>query len=298
MSKEIFKKGIFKVNRSIIQYIERTLNRFIGVSSVGLSHSSSCGIERNLITFQIKNKSYDNVENSPNSLPAQLNRKIDIHNILNPKTKKNIQNIAEMKKHYFTFLKSIRIFSFYSVTPYNIILFLTNLNNYTFDAYIFHMLLSNFCLFIPYFLTENWVIRMSHDKESGKLHLTKMNIYCKENTTIYDEDAMVKIHKKNNMRVFTLFKNKHTNEHFSLLNICEIKDHALLDSLIPEKIVNPRKKNKENSSQRLIDQKINKKNQIFYYVKLCFLYYFILISIYAFFRYRKMRKQSKLIIVE
>ena len=58
------------------------------------------------------------------------------------------------------------------------------------------------------------------------------------------------------MRFFSFFKDKSTNEYFSIIKICKIKNMELLNYLIPEKEL--KGKRKEDINQRLIDVKMNK----------------------------------------
>lgn len=204
-----------------------------------------------------------------------------------------IVTIAEIKKPFYYFLKFLRFISFYSIAPYNLILFLHNFQIYSVDWFIFHLFLSNACLFMPYFLTEDWVTKISYDKSTNKIHITKINIRCKEYTTVHSPEKLVRIHRKNNLRFFSLFKNKSTNEHFSILHICDIENENLLNSLIPEKQTKPKrdtvhKSNIEPSSGAYFK----------YYLKIVLLVYFSAFLGIVFYKLRQIKKENEMIILD
>lgn len=208
---------------------------------------------------------------------------------------KNLVTIAEIKKEYYYFLKFLRFISFYSIAPYNLLLFLHNMNIYSVDWFIFHLFLSNACLFMPYFLTEDWVIKITYDKATNKLHITKLNILCKEYTTIHTTDKIVRIHRKNNLRFFSFFKNKSTNEHFSILHICDIKGENLLKLIIPEK---PHVSKRENIHKTHHHPENNSSAYFKHYLKIVLLAYFSVFFGIVLFKLRKLKKENDMIIVE
>ena len=216
-----------------------------------------------------------------------------MQNILKKSEERIIVTIAEIKKPFYYFLKFLRFISFYSIAPYNLLLFLHNFQIYSVDWFVFHLFLSNACLFMPYFLTEDWVTKISYDKSTNKIHITKINIRCKEYTTVHSPEKLVRIHRKNNIRFFSLFKNKSTNEHFSILHICDIKDENLLNTLIPEKHTKPKR---DTIHKANID--CSHGDYFKYYLKIVLLVYFSTFLGIVFYKLRKMKKENEMIILD
>jgi hypothetical protein len=247
---------------------------------------------RNLISLN-PNRPKQITSNKTEKERVKTTEKTIIQNIQIKSEEKTVITIAEIKKQYYYFLKFLRLISFYSIAPYNLILFLHNFQIYSVDWFIFHLFISNACLFMPYFLTEDWVTKISYDKLTNKLHITKINIRCKEYTTTHSPEKMVRIHRKNNIRFFSLFKNKSTNEHFSIQHICDIKNEILLNSLIPEKHSKAKKGtlhkvNIENSSGAYFK----------YYLKIVLIVYFSAFFGIVFYKLREIKKDNEMIILD
>lgn len=198
--------------------------------------------------------------------------------------------IAEMKPDIYFFLKGVRIITFYGAVPYFLISnFITSIK----DNFLHHFFISAFAMFIPYLLTENFVVKLKYDPTLNELLITKLNLFCKENTMKYEAKELFKIKKQYSLlRIFTSFKHKKLNEIFSMEKICILKEKELYDQLITEKKI----VSKKERNQRLIDIKLNKSQVIMSWAKKLIIGYAVIIPAIIYFQYRSAKRKSEIVI--
>ncbi len=167
--------------------------------------------------------------------------------------KSDYTNVCEMKNKLYVLLKSLRMFSLYGILPYNILLICYNMSTYTPEYLLFHSMGILFVALLPYFLTENFVVKMKYDNAAKLLFVTKLNFFGNLKTRAHHRQYLSKLYKGHLRGPYAYFKNKTTNEIFSILEICDIYDDKLLSELVPD-VKSELKKNKP-TTKRMIDKK-------------------------------------------
>lgn len=202
----------------------------------------------------------------------------------------HLDTVAEIKDDIYSIVKIVRMFSLYFVVPYNILLILSHFDTTTLDALISQSFSAIALVFIPYLFTENFVINMKYDKNKDQAHITKMNFFCKLVTKIYDVRNLVKIHRKYNLRFFSYFRDIKTNEYFSIIKICNIKNIHLMNQILPDKVL--KGKRKDDINQRLIDMKLNKSEYILSFVKFYLFAYLFFTAGYIYYQAKNYNKRE------
>ena len=289
----VIKSEIKSYSKNLINYIENNFNFKLPEVHSDLITPPRHDHIRNLMKSINVDRPKQITSNKIEKASLKVIEKKITQNLQIKSEERIIVTIAEIKKPFYYFLKFLRFISFYSIAPYNLLLFLHNFQIYSVDWFIFHLFLSNACLFMPYFLTEDWVTKISYDKSTNKIHITKINIRCKEYTTVHSPEKLVRIHRKNNLRFFSLFKNKSTNEHFSILHICDIKDENLLNTLIPEKLTKTKRDTINKSNIECSNGDYFK-----YYFKIVLLVYFSTFFGIVFYKLREIKKENEMIILD
>lgn len=238
---------------------------------------------------KIKTTQFSSVAYNDNNFYAGLIKKYklfhkeDQHSYV--KQDKSLYPLAEIRNDIYVFMKSLRLFSLYIALPANVALILYNISAYAPEVMIFQIFATLAMSFLPYLFTENFVITMKLDQAANILYITKMNFWCKLVTRGHNVKYLTRLYRKNNIRPFAFFKNKSTNEVFSILKICQIKDENLLLKIIPERVATIRRK--EEINKRLIDIKMDKTTSILLYAKIVLAFYLLFICLAFMYHYRK-----------
>jgi hypothetical protein len=208
------------------------------------------------------------------------------------KTNTHLETLAEIKSDLYSIVKIVRMFSLYFVVPYNAFITLSYFDSSSLDALISQSFSSLALVFIPYLFTENFVINMKYDRKKDQVHITKMNFFCKLVTKVYDVRNLVRIHRKYNLRFFSYFRDRNTNEYFSIMKICTIKNPELFNQILPDKVL--KGKRKEDINQRLIDTKLNKSEYILSFVKFYLFAYLFFTVGYVYYQAQNYKKKNEM----
>ena len=95
---------------------------------------------------------------------------------------------------------------------------------------------------------------------------------------------------KPGLRFFSYFRDIKTNEYFSLIKICNIKNIHLMNQILPDKVL--KGKRKEDINQRLIDMKLNKSEYILSFVKFYLFAYLFFTAGYIYYQAKNYNKRE------
>jgi hypothetical protein len=82
------------------------------------------------------------------------------------------------------------------------------MGHFLLDKVITHIIFSVVLFFLPYILTENFVIKLKYDTLNNAVIVTKMNFYGKLYSRYHRLYRIKRVHRKNNLRVLSFLKIK------------------------------------------------------------------------------------------